>query len=296
MDSASYSYTKHGFEVAMESMKAECYEAWEWLTNIPVACWARHAFDSNCKTDLVVNNLSEVFNRIILDVRSKPIKTMLEGIRTKIMVRNEGKRTGAANARWVITPTYTEKLEENKKYSRMYTARKAKGGLWQVNMGVDKSYAVNLEDRTCGCRKWDVTGIPCNHAICDIYKSRKHPEDFVHEFFKKPMYLEAYNPVVYPVPGVDCWTRTDTPDIDPPVFKLSKGRNQTKRRKGQFEPPAPRATSRMGTITCGNCNRQGHRYTSCDQPLKPALQMRKNQHKVSTTLKPAFAMSFSCYN
>jgi hypothetical protein len=148
-------------------------------------------------------------------------------------------------------------------------------------MGVDKSYAVNLEDRTCGCRKWDVTGIPCNHAICDIYKSRKHPEDFVHEFFKKPMYLEAYNPVLYPVPGVDCWTRTDTPDIDPPVFKLSKGRNQTKKRKGQFEPPTPRATSRMGTITCGNCNRQGDRYTSCDQPLKPALQMRKNQHKVS---------------
>jgi hypothetical protein len=249
--------------------------------NIPVACWARHAFDSNCKTGLVVNNLSEVFNRMILDVRSKPIKTMLEGIRTKIMVRNEGKRTGAANARWVITPTYTEKLEENKKYSRMYTARKAKGGLWQVSMGVDKSYAVNLEDRTCGCKKWDVTGIPCNHAICAIYKSRQHPEDFVHEFFKKPMYLEAYNPVLYPVPGVDCWTRTDTPDIDPPVFKLSKGRNQTKKRKGQFEPPTPRATSRMGTITCGNCNRQGHRYTSCDQPLKPALQMRKNQHKVS---------------
>jgi hypothetical protein len=109
----------YGFDVAMKEMKKECPEASEWLNNIHVACWARHAFDTNCKTDMVVNNLSEVFNRMILDIRAKPIKTTLEDIRTKLRVRYEGKRTGGAAVRWEITPTYSEKLEENKKYSRM---------------------------------------------------------------------------------------------------------------------------------------------------------------------------------
>jgi hypothetical protein len=86
-----------------------------------------------------------------------------------------------------------------------------------VSRGVDTVYAVNLDTRTCGCRKWDVSGIPCNHAISAIYKSKQHPEDFVHDFFKKPMYLAAYNPAIYPMPGVDSWTRTKTPDIDPLV-------------------------------------------------------------------------------
>ena len=50
---------------------------------IDASAWARFAMDHTCKTDLVVNNLSEVFNKMILDVRAKPIRTMFEGIRTK---------------------------------------------------------------------------------------------------------------------------------------------------------------------------------------------------------------------
>jgi hypothetical protein len=71
--------------------------------------------DTNCKTDLVVNNLSEVFNRMILDIRGKPVRTMFEGIRNKIMTKHETKIICVAAARWAITPTYTEKLEESKK-------------------------------------------------------------------------------------------------------------------------------------------------------------------------------------
>ena len=115
MDEASYSYTHNGFEVAMEKMKDESEAAWDWLMKIPVSTWARYAMDENCKTDLVVNNLSEVFNRMILDVRGKPVQTMFDGIRKKLMARNDEKRTGAERARWEITPTYSEILEENKK-------------------------------------------------------------------------------------------------------------------------------------------------------------------------------------
>jgi hypothetical protein len=68
-------------------------------------------------------------------------------------------------------------------------------------------------------------------------------------FFKKPMYLEAYKNVIYPVPGENEWPRTSSPDIEPLVFKEKPGRKQTVRRKGQFEVAAPIDSSRMGTIT-----------------------------------------------
>jgi hypothetical protein len=78
IDSASYSYTKSRFDLAMASLKNECELAYNYMAQIPPSAWTKHAFDSNCKTDLVVNNLSEVFNKMILDVRSKPIKTMID--------------------------------------------------------------------------------------------------------------------------------------------------------------------------------------------------------------------------
>ena len=164
MYAASYSYTQNGFDVAMANMKEESVEAWEWLMKIPVSAWARYAMDYNCKTDLVVNNLSEVFNRWILDIRGKPVKTMFDGIRKKVMVRHDAKRTGGAKARWDITPTYSEMLEESKKWARMYRSSRSIDGLWEVSHG-EKSYAVSLTARTCGCKRWDMTGVPCHHAI-----------------------------------------------------------------------------------------------------------------------------------
>lgn len=281
MDAAAYAYHKKYFDVAMENLKTESEEAWKWLSKIPVNTWARHAFDTNCKTDLVVNNLSEVFNRYILDVRKKPIRTMIEGIKDKMMIRNNEKRLGAVKARWQITPHFTEQLELAKKSSRWCTPRISDVGLWQVtNAKGDATHSVNLVDRTCGCRRWDVTGLPCNHACSAIIKAKQAPEQYVSPFFKKPMYVAAFEPIIYPVPGQHDWPKTETPDIIPPVFHITKGRKQEKRRKGKFEVPKPKETSRMGTITCSNCHLQGHKYTSCTQALRPDLVARKNKHVV----------------
>jgi hypothetical protein len=35
MDNASYSYTKAGFDLAMEELKKQSEAAWAWLTKIP---------------------------------------------------------------------------------------------------------------------------------------------------------------------------------------------------------------------------------------------------------------------
>ena len=126
-----------------------------------------------------------------------------------------------------------------------------------------------------------MTGTPCHHAIAAMQKIKLHPEDFVNPFFKKDLYKAAYQHIIYPVPGPDFWPKTETPDIKPPVFREKKGKKQTARRKGEFEVPAPRDTSRTGTITCSNCKRQGHRWTMCTAPLMSHLQVRKNQHQVN---------------
>lgn len=198
------------------------------------------------------------------------------------MVRNHGKRVGGQSARWEITPHFTEQLELAKTYSRPCTPRISGNDLWEVTNGKgDQIHAVDLVARTCGCRRWDVTGLPCNHACSAIIKAKQKPEDYVSSFFKKTMYIEAFKPMIFPVPGQHDWTKTNTPDIVPPDFKISKGRNQEKRRKGKFEKPKAKDTSRMGTITYSNCNLQGHRYTSCTKDLRADLLARKNKHVVS---------------
>jgi hypothetical protein len=67
-----------------------------------------------------------------------------------------------------------------------------------------------------------MTGVPCNHGVAAITKAKLQPEDFVMDFFKKPMYREAYKHIIYHIPGADLWPKTPTQDIDPPLFKDNK--------------------------------------------------------------------------
>jgi hypothetical protein len=55
-------------------------------------------------------------------------------------------------------------------------------------------------------------------------KIKQQPENYVHDFFKKPMYKKAFSFVVYPVPGAKDWPKTNTRDIDPPVFREKPGK------------------------------------------------------------------------
>ena len=280
LDQAAYSFTKHGHDLGMENLKKESLEAWQWLSQIPEHTWARYKMDTVCKTDLLVNNLSEVFNRMILDVRNKPIRTMLEGIRTKLMIKFQKIREKIETCRWEITPTYSEILEEGKKWAKYCEAYMAGPGIWQVTSSSENTYCVNLNNETCDCRRWDMTAVPYSHAIAAMQKVKIHPEDYVSAFFKKPMYCETYKHIIFPVPGPDHWPHTPGDDISPPIFREKKGKKQTARRKGLFEVPAKKDTSRIGTVKCSNCKKQGHRINNCGVPLKPKFQMRLNKHQV----------------
>ena len=92
------------------------------------------------------------------------------------------------------------------------------------------------------------------------------------------MYELTYKAMIYPVPGQDFWVKTNTPDIEPPVFATKPGRKKKKRRPSAGE--GQDGSVKISTITCSNCKLKGHQYTTCTKPLKPHLAIRKAGHKV----------------
>ncbi|GMY18731.1 hypothetical protein FCV25MIE_13970 [Fagus crenata] len=66
---------------------------------------------------------------------------------------------------------------------------------------------------------WDLTGIPCPHAISAIVEAEKNPEDFVDACYSKEKYMKAYNPIIYPVPDEQQWEKTGLEKVEPPFVK-----------------------------------------------------------------------------
>ncbi|GMY27369.1 MuDR family transposase [Fagus crenata] len=112
---AASAYTKFEFDAHMAELKKLSPPAYEYLSKIPVATWSRSRFTKNPKSDLIVNNFSECFNSYILDVRDKPILTMIDTIRRKLMRRFQVNRASIAKMSGKLCPKIQVKVGKKKK-------------------------------------------------------------------------------------------------------------------------------------------------------------------------------------
>jgi len=54
---------------------------------------------------------------------------------------------------------------------------------WTFISDKQKGLIPAFDEKTCSCRRWDLTGIPCNHAIAAIWIKKDEPEIYVHECY-----------------------------------------------------------------------------------------------------------------
>ncbi|KAH9658366.1 SWIM-type domain-containing protein [Citrus sinensis] len=110
---AAKSSNRHDFNKAMALIKEEKIAAYNWLEReLQGYTWSMHAYDRNCKVERTDNNASECFNNWILPYRDRPVLSMLEKIRCRLIKRFT-KRKNEANA-WAksVAPRIYKELDK----------------------------------------------------------------------------------------------------------------------------------------------------------------------------------------
>ena len=158
---------------------------------------------------------------------------------------------------------YSRQVRELKLESIPFCATPSGRFMYEVDNDRER-HVVNLTNRTCSCRIWDLTGLPCKHGIAAIFKNLEKVEDYVHPCYLRETYLQTYQEIIQPMPGQSEWVQIGhaTP-VAPHVYK-PPGRPPKLRKKAPDEPRNPYRVSRMNkTIKCGKCHREGHNSRGC---------------------------------
>nr|GMD15940.1 uncharacterized protein LOC109183393 [Ipomoea batatas] len=113
--------------------------------------------------------------------------------------------------------------------------------------------------------QWDLSGIPCTHAIAAIRKKGDLPENHVHACYSVEHYLRAYGPAILPIRAQELWHKTGMPSPLPPKYKPQPGRPKKKRKidPAVEKPDLKKATKKGELKKCKLCGMRGHNRTTC---------------------------------
>lgn len=260
----AYSYTKGEYKLHMDELLLYDREAYDALLAAEPEHWCRAFFSKTGRSANVCNNLSESFNQTIKKAREFLLINMLETIRRQAMMRISRRFKRADKCIMQFPQRIAYVLEINRKNSKDCQIMVSSDNLYEVLVH-DLSHEVSLRMGTCACGRWDLVGIPCNHAICVINDIRRKPEEYVVNYYKTPVWIDTYRDNIKPVNGELYWNKTGKGTIGVPGFRKMPGRPKKKRIAPAHKSLSkPNITTRgKRTITCSNCKQVGHNKGTC---------------------------------
>ncbi|GJT07776.1 transposase, MuDR, MULE transposase domain protein [Tanacetum coccineum] len=144
-----------------------------------------------------------------------------------------------------------------------------------------------LQQAIMGCRKWQLSGLPCGHVIAITrFLGLTNCVHYVVDWFKKPKYQATYSESIHSLGNMQQWgfpeniQKAIPPCIDNPQPRRPKN---TKRIQSQGEEPK--------IIRCTRCTQTGHRRDQCSQPfvVQPPVNIRThNDQQFTQNNQPSF--------
>ncbi|KAH7839463.1 hypothetical protein Vadar_004461 [Vaccinium darrowii] len=151
-------------------------------------------------------------------------------------------------------------------------------------------YKVNNPNKHYGCRRWDLLGIPCIHALVALGFNKLEPLNYVADYYKVEIYMRTYDNLMGPINGKDMWPSTDNVTLLSLYVKRRRTGRPKKAKRRELDKE-PKETSKLGRkrikMTYTNCGKVGHNKRGCKSKGQGGKYWRRdfNSYRVyGTTL------------
>ncbi|XP_050233390.2 uncharacterized protein LOC126681878 [Mercurialis annua] len=125
-----------------------------------------------------------------------------------------------------------------------------------------KKYTVNMVERTCTCKKFDIDEIPCKHAIAFLADKKIEPYAYCSRYYTNAAMLATYSDTVYPFEKEEEWIIPE--HIKNMIVKPPQHRTRTGRpKKGMYQSKWGNPKNDPNQGQCGKCGHAGHNRKTC---------------------------------
>ncbi|XP_060217333.1 protein FAR1-RELATED SEQUENCE 2-like [Lycium barbarum] len=252
-------YTQEDFDELMGKVEKADFRVAEYLELAGREKWARVYATAN-RGWTMTSNIAECINRHLVAARELPIFDFLEEVKKMFGRWNYNNRKNGTYTFTTLGKKFQEMLSINEYLCLRMTAEPSTEYLYTV-YDAGRHFIVNLDNKTCSCRMFQIDEIPCPHAWAAIKKKNLIADDYCSGLFKPHTVVKTYDVAVDPLPDEREWkipTYISEDVVLPPRYKRPPGRPKKKRDKPLFELLLGKKRH-----ACSTCGQTGHNRRSC---------------------------------
>ncbi|XP_052207358.1 uncharacterized protein LOC127811488 isoform X2 [Diospyros lotus] len=252
---AAYARKPEDFERCTENIKAISPEAYNWVIRSEPDHWA-NVFFGGQRYDHMMCNFGDLFYSWVEEATELPITQMVDVLRGKMMELIYTRRVNSNQWGARLTPSMEEKLQNEASKSHSLQVLLAHDSTFEVRgESID---LVDIDHWDCSCKGWQLTGLPCCHAIAVVERLGRSPHDYCSQYFTAESYRLTYAESIHPVPNVEKLVKSEQTNalvLVTPPSKCPRGRPKMK--------PAGSIEIIKRQLQCSKCKDLGHNKRTC---------------------------------
>ena len=160
---AARAYRQVDYDREMEELKKLHKNAYEYVLEIGPQKWSR-VYCPQRRFSMMTSNVAECLNSCLRFARKLPVMTLGEFIRNMLQKWFYNRHQNALNMRSQLTDAAHEEIAERIAECNHMTATHVDWNIFLVKLRGDQ-WTVNLLEKTCTCKVFDLDQLPCAHAL-----------------------------------------------------------------------------------------------------------------------------------
>ncbi|PKA48343.1 ubiquitin-conjugating enzyme E2 S [Apostasia shenzhenica] len=272
---AAHALTVIEFEAKVLEIEEISQDAAYWIRRIPPRLWATAYFEGTRYGHLTAN-IAESLNSWLLEASGLPIIQMMECIRRQLMTWFNERREMSMQWSTILVPSAERRVSEAVERGRSYQVVRANEAEFEVGLPDEVTNLVpphditivDIRNRGCYCRGWQLYGLPCAHGVSALIFCRQNVHRYTESYFTVTTYRKTYSQTIHPIPDKSLWKELseEIQDkvelmINPPKSLKPPGRPRKKRVRAEDRGRVKRV------VHCSRCNQTGHFRTTCAAPI-----------------------------
>lgn len=251
LEASALACTEEEFNARLESIRKVSEAAADWVMATKPDHWSNALFKGSRYNNFSAD-ISE-FNNWISVRQESSVVLMIYIICSKVMELMNTRREASSAWESTLTPSVEEKLMKENSKAQKFEVLCSSGTVFEVRGGIVN--VVNIETWDCTCRMWQLTGLPCIHAIAVLDHLGRSIHNYCSQYFTSDFYRAAYAESINPITGVEKISPIIRDSLHPASCRQTNGTRRSHYR-------GKRGDTRE--LHCSRCKETGHNKSTCE--------------------------------